>query len=240
MDNMPGTDNSGRTEEQHHKKGAAGRVSDRVWVVVFSFIFVGLAVAFLLRGERQPRPVPDSTRPTMASIAVRSKENPKVIGFTRDPREAMPRIVRERAPGRKRADRKPVGRSRSWAKFDREMARRVARGPQVAWSPRARTPVPKDAKYPDDPPPERAAPIMRVLSEPPGQPVFVDGVVVGATPISRRMAPDPTSVEVRVGGIGYEEVRKTLTPDERGDYVMSVALRPVPIDRPLNEPRSKP
>ncbi|MBK8014468.1 MAG: PEGA domain-containing protein [Deltaproteobacteria bacterium] len=208
------------------------RRTDRVAIGILGALVVGLGLAFAFRAIPSGTKARTPAEKKYEELVIRNEVRPEMVGFKSDPRSVIQMAPRVRKPGTTSRRLRPLG-HRGVRVVDvrggeprGESGRGRARRERPAWTPRPRTPVPAHAKYGEDLAPQRATPLVRVLSEPSGQPVEIDGVRFGATPVSRPVPRDASSVNVRILGPGYREVQERLSPDANGDFVLFSVLQP--------------
>ncbi len=72
------------------------------------------------------------------------------------------------------------------------------------------------------------APYVLVFSRPPGMNVYLNGVPAGMTPLLRQLTAPTASMRVRVDGLGFQTVERTVAANPRGHIRLGVDMKPVP------------
>lgn len=68
--------------------------------------------------------------------------------------------------------------------------------------------------------------MLSVVTRPPGMRVEANGILLGVSPLIRRMPSDTTKVRVKLSKDGFMTVNQTVAPNDDGEFHLSVKMKP--------------
>ncbi len=68
--------------------------------------------------------------------------------------------------------------------------------------------------------------MLSVVTRPPGMRVEANGILLGVSPVIRRMPADTTSVRLKLSKDGFMPITQTVKPNDDGEFHFSVKMKP--------------